>query len=122
MVQRGEKEKDSRYIPEASAPAAAPCIRPVTCLRHMYTSNIGVAILLEGGLDKSLESRYTASQLLTVVTTTLIIIPVALLEAAATEIIPRVSLHLSYKFYLLINQEILSRSCNSILGFTETYG
>jgi hypothetical protein len=33
----GEKE---RYIQEASAPAAAPCIRPVTCLRHMYTSNI----------------------------------------------------------------------------------
>jgi hypothetical protein len=39
MVQRREKEKDSRYIQEASAPAAAPCIRPVTCLRHMYTSN-----------------------------------------------------------------------------------
>jgi len=30
MVQRREKEKDSRYIQEASAPAAAPCIRPVT--------------------------------------------------------------------------------------------
>jgi hypothetical protein len=30
MVQRREKEKYSRYIEEASAPAAAPCIRPVT--------------------------------------------------------------------------------------------
>jgi len=30
MVQRSEKEKDSRYIQEASAPAAVPCIRPVT--------------------------------------------------------------------------------------------
>jgi len=40
MVQIREKEKDSRYIQEASAPAAEPCIRPVTCLRHMYTSNI----------------------------------------------------------------------------------
>jgi len=40
MVQRREKEKDSRYIQEASAPAAAPCIRPVTCLRHKYTCNI----------------------------------------------------------------------------------
>jgi len=30
MVQRREQEKDSRYIQEASAPAAAPCIRPVT--------------------------------------------------------------------------------------------
>ena len=30
MVQRREKEKYSRYIQEASAPAAAPCIRPVT--------------------------------------------------------------------------------------------
>ena len=40
MVQRREKEKDSRYIQEASAPAGASCIKPVTCLRHMYTSNI----------------------------------------------------------------------------------
>jgi len=39
MVQRREKEKDSRYIQEASAPAAEPCIRPVTCLRHKYTCN-----------------------------------------------------------------------------------
>jgi len=39
MVQRREKEKDSRYMQEALAPAAAPCIRPVTCLRHIYTSN-----------------------------------------------------------------------------------
>jgi hypothetical protein len=30
MVQRREKEKDSRYIQEASAPAARPCIRLVT--------------------------------------------------------------------------------------------
>jgi len=29
MVQRREKEKDSRYIQEASAPAAVPCVRPV---------------------------------------------------------------------------------------------
>ena len=34
-----EKEKNSRYIQEASAPVAEQCIRPVTCLRHMYTSN-----------------------------------------------------------------------------------
>jgi len=34
-----EKEKDSRYIQEASVPAAAPCIRPVTCVRHKYTCN-----------------------------------------------------------------------------------
>jgi hypothetical protein len=30
MVQRREKEKDSRYIQKASAPAVKPCIRPVT--------------------------------------------------------------------------------------------
>jgi len=30
MVQRREKEKDSRYIQEASAPAAGPCIKLVT--------------------------------------------------------------------------------------------
>ena len=30
MVQRREREKYSRYIQEAWAPAAAPCIRPVT--------------------------------------------------------------------------------------------
>ena len=30
MVQRREKEKDTRYIQEASAPAAELCIRPVT--------------------------------------------------------------------------------------------
>jgi hypothetical protein len=40
MVQRREKENNSRYIQEASAPAATPCIRPVTCLRHKYTCNI----------------------------------------------------------------------------------
>jgi hypothetical protein len=39
MVQRREKEKDSRYIQEASAPAAEPYIRLVTCLRHKYTCN-----------------------------------------------------------------------------------
>jgi hypothetical protein len=39
MVQWREKEKNSRYIQEASAPAATPCIRPVTCLRHKYTCN-----------------------------------------------------------------------------------
>jgi len=39
MVQRKEKEEESRYIQEASAPAATPCIRPVTCLRHNYTCN-----------------------------------------------------------------------------------
>jgi len=38
MVQRREKEKDSRYVQEASAPAAAPCIR---CLRYKYTCNTG---------------------------------------------------------------------------------
>jgi len=38
-TEKREKEKDLRYIQEASAPAAEPCIRPVTCLRHMYTSN-----------------------------------------------------------------------------------
>jgi hypothetical protein len=46
---------------------------------------------------------------------------VALLEAAATEIIPRVALHVSHKFYLPINQDILSRSCNSTLGFADTF-
>ena len=30
MVQRREKEKDSRYMQKTSAPAAGPCIRPVT--------------------------------------------------------------------------------------------
>ena len=30
MVQRREKEKDSRYIQEASDPAAEPCIRSLT--------------------------------------------------------------------------------------------
>jgi len=40
-TEKREKEKDSRYIQEASAPAAEPCIRPVTCLRHKYTCNIG---------------------------------------------------------------------------------
>jgi len=39
-IEKREKEKDSRYIQEASAPAAAPCIRPVTCLRYKYTCNI----------------------------------------------------------------------------------
>jgi len=39
MIQRREKEKDSRYIQKASAPTATPCIRPVTCLRHKYTCN-----------------------------------------------------------------------------------
>jgi hypothetical protein len=29
-VEKREKEKDSRYIQKASAPAAGPCIRPVT--------------------------------------------------------------------------------------------
>jgi hypothetical protein len=38
-TEKREKEKNSRYIREASAPAAEPCIRPVTCLQHMYTSN-----------------------------------------------------------------------------------
>jgi len=38
-TEKREKEKNSRYIQEASAPAAEPCIRPVTCFRHMYTSN-----------------------------------------------------------------------------------
>jgi hypothetical protein len=38
-TEKREKEKDLRYIQEASAPAAEPCIKPVTCLRHMYTSN-----------------------------------------------------------------------------------
>jgi hypothetical protein len=38
-TEKREKEKDSRYIQEASAPAAEPCIRPVTCLRHKYTCN-----------------------------------------------------------------------------------
>ena len=33
------EEKNLRYIQEASAPAAEPCIRSVPCLRHMYTSN-----------------------------------------------------------------------------------
>jgi hypothetical protein len=33
------EEKNSRYMQEASDPAAEQCIRPVTCLRHMYTSN-----------------------------------------------------------------------------------
>jgi hypothetical protein len=40
-TEKREKEKDSRYIQEASAPAAEPCIKPVTCLRHKYTCNIG---------------------------------------------------------------------------------
>jgi len=38
-TKKREKEKDLRYIQEASAPAAELCIRPVTCHRHMYTSN-----------------------------------------------------------------------------------
>jgi len=29
-TEKREKEKDSRYIQKASAPAAGPCIRPVT--------------------------------------------------------------------------------------------
>ena len=46
VVQRREKEKDSRYIQEASAPAAAPCIRPVSCLRYKYTCNRSVAYMV----------------------------------------------------------------------------
>jgi len=38
ILQRSQKDKDSRYIEAASAPAAAPCIRPLTSLQHMYTS------------------------------------------------------------------------------------
>jgi len=38
-TEKREKEKDFKYIQEASAPAAELCIRPVTCLRHMYISN-----------------------------------------------------------------------------------
>jgi len=29
-TEKREKEKDSRYMQEASAPAGGPCIRPVT--------------------------------------------------------------------------------------------
>jgi hypothetical protein len=40
-----EKEKDSRYIEEASAPAAGPCIRPVASCT-IVTEH--VAIVLRG--------------------------------------------------------------------------
>jgi len=57
MVQRREKEKNSRYIQEASAPAAAPCISRVTCLRYKYTCNIAGArwrAVLTQGLPPSI--------------------------------------------------------------------
>jgi len=46
-TEKREKEKDSRYIQEASAPAAEPCIRPVTCLRHKYTCNSSVEVTMD---------------------------------------------------------------------------
>jgi len=37
-TEKREKEKDSRYIQEALAPAVGPCIRPVTsCTSVTYT-------------------------------------------------------------------------------------
>jgi hypothetical protein len=38
-VTEKKEEKDLRYIQKASALAAEPCIRPVTCLRYKYTCN-----------------------------------------------------------------------------------
>ena len=45
MVQRREKEKDSRYIQEASAPVAASCIRPLyICNKACYDMGRTVCI------------------------------------------------------------------------------
>ena len=43
IVQRREKEKDSRYIQEASAPAAGPCIRPETSCASVTVGAGGLA-------------------------------------------------------------------------------
>ena len=36
-TEKREKEKDSRYIQDASAPAVGPCIRPVTSCTSVTT-------------------------------------------------------------------------------------
>jgi len=36
-TEKREKEKDSRYIQKVSAPAAGPCIRPVTSCTSVTT-------------------------------------------------------------------------------------
>jgi hypothetical protein len=45
MVQRREKEKDSRYIQEASAPVTANCIRPLYII-HISIWNVSFSILI----------------------------------------------------------------------------
>ena len=44
-TEKREKEKDSRYIEEALAPAVGPCIRPVTSCTSVTEH---VAIVLRG--------------------------------------------------------------------------
>jgi len=43
IVQRREKEKDSRYKQEASAPAAGPCMRPETSCTSVTVGAGGLA-------------------------------------------------------------------------------
>jgi hypothetical protein len=54
-TEKREKEKDSRYIQEASAPAVGPCIRPVTLCTSVTLSPL--AALHESKSSKNFRTK-----------------------------------------------------------------